>query len=278
MRAILLCLLGAFWGVAAANDDDVLKQGSIYAVVLAHADGDLSFVEPPRGGLPESVLTQLEPTFLSRAREAHVGTSDETEYHVGIDWKLVKNGDKEQLHFDYKNSDPMPLVLVEPAFPRIAMIPDESVKVILQLIVNPDGSVDDVVSGGGNPRREFFENARIAVREWKFSPKYENGIAVAHTVQLPIEFLMPDEADDDADKGNILAHFFLDESGDVERLRIEGDIPPCHDADRIQEEIKDVIRASEAAVAVRRGVTRHREGHVTYEVPSCSTPTGEVAK
>lgn len=265
MRMTWFCLLLAASAVAVAEDrEDVVKSGSIYAVVDAAADGSLSFAEPPSGGLPESILAQLEPTFLSRVREAHADVEEEATYHVAIDWKLVRTGDKEQLQFDYKTSDPKPLVLVEPAFPTLLIAPEEDMEVILRFTVNPDGSVENVARGGGNPRREFFENARDAVRQWSFVPKYKNGIAVPWDVQLPILFLKPGTRSED-----IYVRFRLDGEGEPHKLEFDRPIPDCHDVDRLREELKVIIRESDAATAVRRGVTRERNGQMSYTLPPC---------
>lgn len=265
MRVSVLAVLCLAYGLAFAADGTG-KAGTVYATVNVSAAGEASFLQPPSGGLPERVLKQLESVFLSRAQKAHAESSDDASYRLAIDWKAVLDGDREQLQFDYRTSDLKPIVMVEPVYPIRMLLPEDDVEVVLRFTVLPDGSVVDVVRTGGNPDMDFFVNARDAVRRWKFVPKYTDGLAVAREAELPVLFLAIGSADRD-DMVNV--GFKLDADGEPHQLEFQRAIPQCLDAEALHEEIKEVIRRSEAANAVRSGSVAHREGQVRMQMPPC---------
>ncbi len=75
-----------------------------------------------------------------------------------------------------------------PSYPRKSVRRGESGEVILLLSIDAFGKVTDVTldTGCGYPR--LHQAAIAAAREWVFDPAREDGVAVASTKRVPVEF------------------------------------------------------------------------------------------
>ena len=69
----------------------------------------------------------------------------------------------------------MPLVRIEPQYPRKAAMQGIEGWVILQFDVTPSGTVSDVKVLSAKPPRIFNREAVKALRKWKYRPKIEDG-------------------------------------------------------------------------------------------------------
>jgi periplasmic protein TonB len=81
---------------------------------------------------------------------------------------------------------------VSPAFPQRAMRQRLEGWVELSFTVTASGDVADIKVVDAKPRREFDREAIRALSQWKFSPRIENGKAVAATARQRLEFKLND--------------------------------------------------------------------------------------
>jgi protein TonB len=76
-------------------------------------------------------------------------------------------------------SDLIPLVRIQPQYPRNAMRDGINGYVVLELEVNPDGSVRSARPIQAQPRGVFESAAVQGVMKWRFKPKVVDGKPVA---------------------------------------------------------------------------------------------------
>ena len=86
------------------------------------------------------------------------------------------------------DGDIIPIVRIEPTYPRDAAIKGIEGVVTLQLTIMPDGSVGDAKVVAADPPRVFNREAIRAVLRWKFKPRIVDGVAVSREATVPIEF------------------------------------------------------------------------------------------
>jgi len=85
-----------------------------------------------------------------------------------------------------------PLVRIEPEYPPRAKQQGIEGWVELEFTISPVGTVEDAVVTRAKPPFVFDQAALRAVRKWRYSPKTENGVAVARSgVQVRLRFEMP---------------------------------------------------------------------------------------
>lgn len=84
--------------------------------------------------------------------------------------------------------DVIPIVRIEPQFPREALINGIEGWVKVRFTINPDGSVANPTVVESEPRRLFNRNAIRAILRWKFKPRIVDGVAVAREAEQVIEF------------------------------------------------------------------------------------------
>lgn len=82
-----------------------------------------------------------------------------------------------------------------PPYPQAAVEQRLSGKVILLVEVAADGSVVDVQVEHSEPVGVFDAAVLRAAKQWKFTPSYENGKAVAGRVRVPVQFEIPAKAE-----------------------------------------------------------------------------------
>ncbi len=85
--------------------------------------------------------------------------------------------------------DVMPLVRIEPVYPRRAALQGIEGYVFLQFNITPAGTVSDIKILDSRPPRIFNQSAVRALRKWKYRPKMEDGKAVAQpNKQVQLDF------------------------------------------------------------------------------------------
>ena len=84
--------------------------------------------------------------------------------------------------------DVIPIVRIEPQFPREALIEGISGFVEIEFTIEPDGSVSDPKIIDSQPRRMFDRNAIRAIYKWKFKPRIVDGKPVARRATQRLEF------------------------------------------------------------------------------------------
>ena len=86
------------------------------------------------------------------------------------------------------NSQVIPLVRINPQYPRNELLAGVEGWVKVRFTVEPDGSVSSPKVVESKPPRVFDSSALRAIKKWKFKPKVVNGIAVSQDGTQIIEF------------------------------------------------------------------------------------------
>lgn len=86
--------------------------------------------------------------------------------------------------------DVIPIVRIDPQWPREALIEGTEGWVEVEFTILPDGSVEDPVVLDSDPPRLFDRNAMRAILRWKFKPRIVNGEAVSRRAAQRIDFIL----------------------------------------------------------------------------------------
>lgn len=86
------------------------------------------------------------------------------------------------------DGDVIPIVRIDPQWPRQALLDGISGYVTLEFTIEADGSVSDAVVIESEPRRLFDRNAIRALYKWKFKPRVVDGKPVARRASTRIDF------------------------------------------------------------------------------------------
>jgi protein TonB len=89
--------------------------------------------------------------------------------------------------------DVIPIVRIDPQWPREALIEGAEGWVEVEFTILPDGSVDDPVVIDSEPPRLFDRNALRAILRWKFKPRIVDGQAVSRRAAQRIDFILNPE-------------------------------------------------------------------------------------
>lgn len=84
--------------------------------------------------------------------------------------------------------DVVPIVRIEPQWPREALIEGISGWVLIEFTINEDGTVSDPEVVDAEPRRMFERNALRAIFKWKFKPRIVDGKPVKRRAAQRIDF------------------------------------------------------------------------------------------
>jgi len=88
--------------------------------------------------------------------------------------------------------DIVPLVRIDPRYPTRALRAGIEGEVIVEFTINPDGSVVEPRILESRPTGVFDRQVLRAIKRWKFSPRVENGVAVARLATQVINFELQD--------------------------------------------------------------------------------------
>ena len=86
------------------------------------------------------------------------------------------------------NSQVIPLVRINPQYPRNELLAGVEGWVKVRFTVEADGAVSSPKVVASKPPRVFDSSALRAIKKWKFKPKVVNGIAVSQDGTQIIEF------------------------------------------------------------------------------------------
>lgn len=86
------------------------------------------------------------------------------------------------------DGDVIPIVRIEPSYPRDAAMKGIEGSVTLRITIEPDGSVSDAQVLQADPPRVFNREAIRAVLRWKFKPRIVDGQAVSRQGDVTLEF------------------------------------------------------------------------------------------
>lgn len=90
------------------------------------------------------------------------------------------------------DSEVIPLVQIEPQYPREALINCVAGVVTMEFTILEDGSVEDPSVVTSEPPRMFDRSALRAILRWKFKPRIVDGRPVQRRATLPMEFKKPE--------------------------------------------------------------------------------------
>ena len=86
--------------------------------------------------------------------------------------------------------DVIPIVRIDPQWPREALIEGKEGWVEVEFTILPDGSVEDPVVINSEPPRLFDRSAIRAILRWKFKPRIVDGEAVSRRAAQRIDFIL----------------------------------------------------------------------------------------
>ncbi|MEE8119256.1 MAG: energy transducer TonB [Gammaproteobacteria bacterium] len=86
------------------------------------------------------------------------------------------------------DGDVIPIVQIEPQWPRDALIEGIEGIVVIEFTINEDGTVSDPRVVSADPPRIFNRNALRALLRWKFKPRIIDGQPVKRRATIPLEF------------------------------------------------------------------------------------------
>lgn len=87
-----------------------------------------------------------------------------------------------------QNQEAKPIHQEAPKYPIEALRNNESGTVQLRVSVDKEGMPADVSIEKSSGSRSLDRAARAAVSQWRFSPKFENGVPVPSDILIPVEF------------------------------------------------------------------------------------------
>lgn len=87
-----------------------------------------------------------------------------------------------------QDGDVIPIVRIEPSYPRDALLRGLEGWVDLRITILPDGSVGNATVTAAEPPRVFNREAVRAVLRWKFKPRIVDGVAVERNGDVRIDF------------------------------------------------------------------------------------------
>ncbi|MBN1595760.1 energy transducer TonB [candidate division FCPU426 bacterium] len=141
--------------------------------------------------LPKPRLTDvrrtLDPLQIQAALELDPGFAD-----FGLYFNLRQDLGKEALVFEITEVDvpPKPLSQIMPLYPLQAKLKGIEGKVICEVVVQADGSVDAIKVVSSTPGNLFAAAAVNAVAKWRFQPGTRAGQPVATRVIVPLVFAL----------------------------------------------------------------------------------------
>ena len=140
--------------------------------------------KPPQPKRPPQPEVEIDDTKPPPMQNLDIDIPD---FDVPTDFKGAFLGDISNLGSG--TSQLIPLVKVAPRCPPEAALAGINGEVLLNLLVNSSGRVEEIRLVRANPPRVFNREATKAVRRWQFKPKTIDGIAVEQRGELKVEFI-----------------------------------------------------------------------------------------
>ena len=140
--------------------------------------------KPPQPKRPPQPEVEIDDTKPPPMQNLDIDIPD---FDVPTDFKGAFLGDISNLGSG--TSQLIPLVKVAPRCPPEAALAGINGEVLLNLLVNSSGRVEQIRLVRANPPRVFNREATKAVRRWQFKPKTIDGVAVDQIGELLVEFV-----------------------------------------------------------------------------------------
>lgn len=93
----------------------------------------------------------------------------------------------------HADSDVVPIVRIEPRYPRDALLRGLEGWVQVEFTINEDGRVSDAVVVAAEPRRVFDRSAIQAILRWKFKPRFVDGRPISRRASQIVDFQLEGE-------------------------------------------------------------------------------------
>ena len=132
--------------------------------------------KPPQPKRPPQPEVELDDTKPPPMQNLDIDIPD---FDVPTDFKGAFLGDISNLGSGTSNL--IPLVKIAPRCPPEAALAGTNGEVLLNLLVNSMGRVEEIKLIKANPPRVFNREATKAVRRWQFKPKTVDGVCLLYT-------------------------------------------------------------------------------------------------
>ncbi|MDX1455454.1 MAG: hypothetical protein R3217_08375 [Gammaproteobacteria bacterium] len=164
------------------------RSGLLYALVDVQ-DGAASITEV-HTTLPDSIVEKLAPVVHKRALdEAALKQTDEATVAVGIDWRVVTQDGKEQMAFDFSNSESLRLEYVQPETPPSVYGAATTVIADITVGISATGELDLLACNVNEARfGDACTKVLLAMKRWVFTPKFVNGVGKPSRARMNIRF------------------------------------------------------------------------------------------
>jgi len=144
---------------------------------------------PKRVPIPDPTPDEPEPIREPDVYDEAPPLPPDAEYVIGVPEAPPQSGPLPAGSGGVSNPELIPETRVQPVYPELARIARVEGSVILQAVIQIDGSVGDVeVLRCTRPDRGFEASAIAAVRQWKYRPALQNGKPVAVYFNVFVEF------------------------------------------------------------------------------------------
>ena len=164
------------------------RAGLLYALVDVE-DGAATITEV-HTTLPDGIVEKLAPVVRKRALdEAARNNKEEARYAVGIDWRVVSQDGKEQMAFEFSNSESLRLEYVQPETPPSVYATATTVVADLAIGISATGELDLLACNVSEARfGDACSKVSLAMKRWVFSPKFVDGIGKPSRASMNIRF------------------------------------------------------------------------------------------
>lgn len=146
---------------------------------------------PEKAAMPDKESPPPRPEMNIETPEFEVNADLEAGQGMGVAMPNPVQ-DLGETVFNMSDLDRKPQLInrVQPVYPYEARRKEINGKVILRFVVDSEGNVQNIKVLRAEPKGLFEENAREAVKKWRFKPGYFSGEPVNTRVTVPITFEM----------------------------------------------------------------------------------------
>jgi len=143
----------------------------------------------PQLEVPQPQLAQLPVSIDLDAPELRLPLTQDVSFNVRSD-ELINT--MEQITFEVGELDepPRPLARLAPVYPPRARMRRQEGYVVVEFVVDPSGTVNEVDVVESEPGDLFSAAAMQAVRQWNFEPGMKSGEAVSSRVRQRLTFTL----------------------------------------------------------------------------------------
>ncbi len=174
---LTVLVLFYFMSALISRPSDIKKQTEVTSLVEFIRSKPRDFLDEKKRKLPKKKPKEMKPPKMKRLSSVLPKPQKMNPKMNLPDIKsLLKSGGPAVGGLgSVMGSGVMPLVRIEPQYPRKAAMQGIEGWVLLQFDITPAGTVSDVKVLSAKPPRIFNREAVKALRKWKYRPKIEYG-------------------------------------------------------------------------------------------------------